>query len=95
MSINRLNYLVMSILPFNFGMNYDDCLKFYDRFKDKFTDLCPTDPRTWTQERIDSVNKEAKEQNELADRLMALPNDEFYAEVDRLEQLKNETGFSN
>jgi hypothetical protein len=85
MSINRLNAVVMSgVLPFNFGMTYDDCLEFYDRFKDKFSDLCPTDPRTWTQEQIDETNQSAKDQTELCDRLMALPNDEFYAELDRL-----------
>ena len=86
MSLARLNNLVMSdIVPFNFGMDYQEWLNFYDNYK--MPDLCPTDPRTWSQEVIDKVNQSAKEENELVDRLMALSNDEFYIEIERL---KNE-----
>ena len=85
MSLMRLNALVMSkIVPFNFGMDYDSWLKFYDANHEKMPGLCPDDPRTWTQEEINEVNQRAKEENELVDRMMALPKEEFYAELERL-----------
>lgn len=88
MSLNRLNNLLMSdIIPFNFGMDYDACLQFYDANHETMSELCPTDPQTWSQGTVDLVNQRAKEQHELVDRLMLLPDDEFYAEVDRLREL--------
>ena len=85
MSLRKLNYIVMSgVLPFNFGMDYDDWVNFYSypEYRDAVANF--TDPATWTPETINEVNRQAKEEKELADRLMALPDDEFHAEVDRL-----------
>ena len=91
MSINRLNHLLMAqVIPFNYGMNYQDCLKFYDAYHGTLGQLCPIDPRTWTQDTVDKVNKRAEEQTELVDRLMILPDDEFYAEVDKLRETEND-----
>ncbi len=87
MSLHRLNYLLMAeILPFNFGMDYQAWLEFYD--KTTLRELCPTDPRSWSQETIDKVNRTAKDEKELADRLMALSDEEFYAEVERLKAVE-------
>ena len=86
MSLNRLNSLLMSnILPFNFGMDYEAWVRFYDNAKG-MPQLCPTDPRTWDEAKIARVNATAQEQKELHARLMALSNDEFYAEVERLRE---------
>lgn len=86
MSRNRLNTMVMSgVLPFNFGMTYEDCLKFYDENKERFPELCPTDPRTWDEATVAATNQTAQEQIELYQRLQALPDAEFNAEIDRLE----------
>jgi len=92
MSLRRLNTIVMSnIVPFNFGMDYDDCLAFYDKHHDgDLKALCPSDPRTWEQEVKDQVNQRAKEQTELVNRLMKMPDDEFYAEVERLRPKEDE-----
>jgi hypothetical protein len=87
----RLQTLMMSgIIPFNFGMNYEDCLKFYDKHHDKLPDLCPSDPRSWSQDLVDKVNQKAKDEDELVGRLMNLPKDEFNAEVERLSAQREE-----
>ena len=86
MSLRRLNYLMMSgILPFNFGMDYEAWKLLYE----KMPELVGSDPKTWSQEQIDEVNKIGQEENELADRLMALPDDEFYKQCKALEQNAN------
>lgn len=85
MSLMRLNYLLMSdVLPFNFGMDYQSWLRLWNEHPDMRGSLVPTDPATWTPETIEAVNKNAKEETELCDRLMALDKDAFYAEVERL-----------
>lgn len=85
MNLNRLNYVVMSgVLPFNFGMDYADCLAFYDKHKDRFPELCPTDPRGWTEEPKAATDKSAADEVALYNRLSAMPDEEFYAEVERL-----------
>ncbi len=85
MSLRRLNYIVMSnVLPFNFGMDYDAWVRLYAN--ESLRGLVGSDPATWSAETIAEVNKRAKEETELCDRLMALPDDEFYAEVHRLEK---------
>jgi hypothetical protein len=73
------------ILPFNFGMDYSDWLALYE----KVPELVGSDPKTWSQDQIDEVNKRAKEENTLANRLLALPDDEFYKECKKLEQYAN------
>lgn len=81
MSLSRLNYMVMSnVLPFNFGMDYDAWVKLYETCPE----LVGSDPATWTEEERNIINQRAKEENELCDRLMKLPKEEFYAEVKRL-----------
>jgi hypothetical protein len=88
MSMARLNRIVMSgILPFNFGMDYDAWLKMYQT--ESLRSLVGSDPATWTPEEIEEVNKIAKEENDLFDRLMSLGNEEFNAEVDRLSKEKD------
>jgi hypothetical protein len=83
MSLRRLNYITMSgVLPFNFGMDYDAWVRLYAT--ESLRGLVGSDPATWSPEQIAEVNKRAKEETELADRLMALPDDEFYAECKRL-----------
>jgi hypothetical protein len=87
MSRQRLNHMVMSgVLPFNFGMNYDDCLAFYDAHHGVFSELCPTDPRTWSEETVAQVNQRAAEQIQLYERLQSLPDAEYYAEMEVLEK---------
>jgi hypothetical protein len=89
MSLRRLNYLSMSgVLPFNFGMDYDAWVRLWN--ETSLRDLVGSDPATWTPEQIEEVNKRAKEETELADRLMALPDDEFYKECNRLAALQKE-----
>lgn len=83
MSLSRLNSLLMrGILTFNFGTDYEGWRKIYNDPKTR--ELCPSDPATWTPEQVEAVNKAAREEVELADRLMALSKEEFSAEVDRL-----------
>ena len=86
MSLSRLNYLLMrDVLPFNFGMTYKDWERFWDEHPDMRGRLCPEeDPRTWPEDRKALVDRTGREEKELADRLMKLSDDEFYAEVDRL-----------
>jgi hypothetical protein len=92
MSLNRLNKLLMyDIIPFNYGMDYASCLKFYDEFHDTMSELCTTDPRSWSKDTVDMVNRRAKEQNELVNKLMAMPEDEFHDEVERIEKIKKES----
>ena len=88
MSLHRLNYITTSgVLPFNYGMDYDDWVKLYAN--EKLRGLVGSDPATWTPDQIAEVNKRAKEETELADRLMALPASEFYAECQRLSEQAN------
>lgn len=85
MSLARLNYITMSgVLPFNFGMDYDAWVKLYAN--ESLRGLVGSDPATWTPQEVEEVNKRAKEETELCDRLMALGNEEFYAEVQRLQK---------
>ena len=84
MSLRRLNYLLMrEIIPFNFGMDYDSWVEFYNG-NPTMRELCPTDPATWSEETRQNLNNTAKEERELVDRLMKLSDDEFYSEADRL-----------
>lgn len=83
MSIRRLNYLIQNdILPFNYGMNYDDWVQLYSTPNHRY--LVVSNPTTWTPEEITEINKKAQEENELCERLMKLSDEEFYAEVKRL-----------
>lgn len=83
MSLMRLNYLLMrNILPFNFGMDYNAWVNLWNQ--NDLRELIGSDPTTWSPELIERVNKRAKEETELYNRLTALPNEEFYAECDRL-----------
>jgi len=90
MSLRRLNYLSMSgVLPFNFGMDYDAWVRLWEQTS--LRELVGSDPATWTPEQIAEVNKRAKEENELADRLLSLPDDQFYAECKRLAKEQNDS----
>ena len=85
MSIRRLNRVVMSgILPFNWGMDYDAWVRLYAQ--PDLRGLVGSDPATWTPKAIEEVNRRAREETDLMDRLLSLPDEEFYAEVDRLEK---------
>lgn len=83
MSIMRLNYLLMrNILPFNFGMDYDAWVNLWNQ--NNLRELIGSDPHCWTDELKEQVNQRAKDELALYNRLTALPNEEFYAECDRL-----------
>ena len=85
MSIRRMNHIVMSkVLPFNFGTNYDSWVRLYANASMRA--LVGSDPATWTPEVIAEVNKRAKEETELCDRLMALSEEDFYAQVKLLSE---------
>lgn len=85
MSLRRVNHLMLTgVLPFNFGMTYEDWVRLYKN--PSLQSLVGSDPATWTPERIERVNAQAKEEKELYERLMALSDEEFYNEVDRLSQ---------
>ena len=90
MSLSRLNYITMSgVLPFNFGMDYEDWKRLSEG---SMRSLVPSDFATWTPEQIEEINKQAAEEIELCNRLMALPDKEFYAEVKRLQEEQNHEG---
>ena len=85
MSRMRLNHLVMEgILPFNFGMFYQDWKELYKN--SDFRELITTDPSTWNQETIDRVNQTAQKQLDLYNYLMSLEEKQFYKEVEKLKE---------
>jgi len=58
------------IVPFNFGMDHQAWIKFYDNAD--MPGLCSDDPRNWLSETVDRVNAKAKKENELVNGLMKL-----------------------
>ncbi len=76
-------------MPFNFGMNYDAWVNIYSN--DNFRGLCPSDPATWSKDEKDTINKQAQEEIELCDHLMSLSDEDFYAEVRRLEDVSSQS----
>jgi hypothetical protein len=82
-SYSRLVSLTLSgILPFNFGMDYNYWLNFYNEHPD-YKDLCGSDPKTWSKEDIDFVNKRAAEEIELYDYMMGLSDEDFRNEINK------------
>lgn len=88
----RVNAIVMSgILPFNFGMDYNAWLAMWRGVDERMREtLIGSNPEDWPQERIAAVNKNAREESELYNRLMALSDDEFQVEMARLRQKKKQ-----
>ena len=87
MSLSKIHRLCRKILPLNYGMNSADWLNCYNSMYGKT--LCPDDPSLWTDEQKAEVDANALLEDQLAARLMALSDEDFYAEVTRLESLMN------
>lgn len=83
MSLSRLYRICHKILPFNYGMDASQWITTYNNLETRF--LCPEDPSLWDAETIAEVDAKAEAENQLAARLMSLSDEEFRAEVDRLE----------
>ncbi len=81
--LNRLNIIIMSdVLPFNYGMDYDNYLKLWETggLGELFSD-----PNKWSQEVIDKVNYFAIKENKLADYLLSLSEEKFHSTIDELQ----------
>ncbi len=76
---SRLNILGMfGVLPFNYGLDYEGWKNLYAVFG---SGLCDSDPNTWSASQIEEVNRIAREETEVADRLLALSDEEFDREI--------------
>jgi len=88
----RVNLIIMSqILPFNFGMDYQDWVTFYKNNQDFPAILPLTNPEEWDKETVDKVNSNARKENEIYDYLVRVPQESFNEELKRFEGLDIET----
>lgn len=81
MSLARLNRIVVSgLLPFNWGMDYEDWKALYA----SEPRLCHSDPSTWDAACINEVNANAQRERAEYERLMSLSSEEFNKELERI-----------
>ena len=86
MSYRRMQLmLIAQVLPFNFGMTYEDWLKQWNEVPD-MRKLIGSDPATWPQEQIDAVNEQAAKEQDLYDRMCSLSDEDFQSELKRLQE---------
>lgn len=83
MGLARLNRIVMEVLPFTFGMTYEDVLRDYDEHHAALPTLFPSDPRTWDEATRAECDRRAAWESAVADELMAIEeHDAFLARLD-------------
>ena len=91
MSQNRLRILLENcILPFPFAYTHEDWIRFWDLNPDTRDELVGTNPRTWSQKKIDQAYERAEIQTTIYNHFASLSKKDF----DRQLEVAIEEGWS-